>query len=231
MRNTAVWRSWSWTGVELSCLVGDFGIRIVLFVFFRFLVTKWRVFRIFLSDKLESYCCSRTVIGIKCKDGIVLVSVSMSFLSSFCCFLVFGILFDVGFWLLRGLGSREAYSVQDDVAGFQQKNSFCASPFWHGNFLCLLIIFIRVQCFFSLCQYLLVENFSIFKFGHAIFCLDYNPTDNIITLQLCHWHIVNFVLPFSPITRTVGLATKRAVSSAQGFSFFLKAETTVHFIE
>lgn len=119
MRNTAVWRSWSWTGVELSCLVGDFGIRIVLFVFFRFLVTKWRVFRIFLSDKLESYCCSRTVIGIKCKDGIVLVSVSMSFLSSFCCFLVFGIFFDVGFWLLRGLGSREAYSVQDDVAGFQ----------------------------------------------------------------------------------------------------------------
>ena len=48
MRNTAVWRSWSWTGVELSCLVGDFGIRIVLFVCFRFLVTKWRVFRIFL---------------------------------------------------------------------------------------------------------------------------------------------------------------------------------------
>lgn len=43
---------------------------------------------------------------------------------------------------MRGLGRREAYSVEDDVAGFQQKNSFRASPFWHGNFSCLLDAFL-----------------------------------------------------------------------------------------
>ncbi|KAG2384378.1 Proteasome subunit alpha type-3 [Vigna angularis] len=59
-----------------------------------------RVFQIEYAAKAVDN--SGTVIGIKCKDGVVLV------------------------------GCREAYSVENDASGFKQKNTLGSSSFWDG---------------------------------------------------------------------------------------------------
>ena len=87
---------------------------------------------IYFSSINFEFFFSRTVIGIKCKDGIVMVNIItlLNFQHQGYYF------FDVIYLLFCGedfLGCREANSIEDDVAWFQQKNSCCSSPLRNGT--------------------------------------------------------------------------------------------------
>lgn len=90
---------------------------------------------IYCSSINFEFFFSRTVIGIKCKDGIVMVNIItlLDFQHQGYYYYYF---FDVIYLLFCGeefLGCGEANSIEDDVAWFQQKNSCCSSPLRNGT--------------------------------------------------------------------------------------------------